>query len=138
MKVTDFLELAERLALIPSEAELRSAVSRAYYGAFHAALLKLEECGVRLPESAEAHKKACYCLEVVTKPAAVALEELRKKRNEADYRLSSAEYRDPTFVSSQVFAARNCVRIIESLDIRQIRDPVRTYARDVLKYLLIE
>jgi uncharacterized protein (UPF0332 family) len=33
----DFIACAERLAQNSAEAELRSAVSRAYYGAFHEA-----------------------------------------------------------------------------------------------------
>jgi hypothetical protein len=138
MKVTDFLELAERLSKTHSEAELRSAVSRAYYGAFHAARLKLEACGVILPESAEAHKKACFCLDVIAHNVSAALDSLRRKRNEADYCLSNIKFRDETFVALQISTARNCVDSIKSLETKVIREPIRAYARDVLKYDLAD
>jgi hypothetical protein len=132
------LELAEKLKTSSAEAELRSAVSRAYYGAFHTARLKIEACGVCLPESAEAHKKACFCLAVVSKPASAMLETLRRKRNEADYRLSDLNYQKTDIVATHVSTARACVQMIESLSVDAIRAPIRAYARDVLKYVLPE
>ena len=51
MEGTDFLQLAIRLSAGVTEAEWRSAVSRAYYGAFHVARQFVESCGVTLPRS---------------------------------------------------------------------------------------
>lgn len=52
----DFLDLAVRLSEGRSEAELRTAVSRAYYAAFHVAKELLEDAGIALPNTAEAHR----------------------------------------------------------------------------------
>jgi hypothetical protein len=59
---TDFLHLAVRLSGGATEAQWRSAVSRAYYGAFHLARDFVESCGVTLPKTAEAHDKLQWCL----------------------------------------------------------------------------
>jgi hypothetical protein len=59
---TDFLHLAVRLSGGATEAEWRSAVSRAYYGAFHLARDFVESCGVTLPKTADAHDKLQWCL----------------------------------------------------------------------------
>ena len=45
----EFIVLAERLAAEAGPAECRSAVSRAYYGAFHAALAGVPPLGGILP-----------------------------------------------------------------------------------------
>jgi hypothetical protein len=44
----DFLNCAERLAKSSDEADLRTAISRAYYGAYHMAVSLLRNQGVRL------------------------------------------------------------------------------------------
>ena len=46
----DFVACAEQFAQGSSEAMFRSAVSRAYYGAFHEAVSLLHDCGVWLPK----------------------------------------------------------------------------------------
>ncbi len=53
----DFIACAERFAQSFVEAELRSAVSPAYYGAFHEALSFLRDSGVRLPKTEQVHVK---------------------------------------------------------------------------------
>lgn len=42
-------------------ADLRSAASRAYYGAFHSARELLESVGIRLPKTEQMHLKVAYC-----------------------------------------------------------------------------
>ena len=54
----DFVACAEQFARGPTEAVLRSTVSRAYYGAFHEALALLHACGVWLPKTEQVHVKA--------------------------------------------------------------------------------
>jgi hypothetical protein len=58
----DFVTCAEQFAGGPTEAIQRSAVSRAYYGAFHEALALLHACGVWLPKTEQVHMKVGYCL----------------------------------------------------------------------------
>ncbi len=86
-----FLTLAAELASGATEAHYRSAVSRAYYGAFHVARRLLEDVGVHLPKGEQVHAKATYCLqdcgEANAGEAADDLETLRNERNRADYDL---------------------------------------------------
>lgn len=49
MNPADFIALAVKLSNSQEEADLRTAVSRAYYGAFHSARQLLEECGIGFP-----------------------------------------------------------------------------------------
>src|SRR5207244_2339025 len=51
----DFLKVAEDLAVGDSEAEWRSAISRAYYGAFHVARTLLLQGGFDAPVGDQAH-----------------------------------------------------------------------------------
>lgn len=52
----DYLALAQRLATEPDDASRRSAVSRAYYAAFHAARLYLATVhGVHTPDRGDVH-----------------------------------------------------------------------------------
>ena len=64
----DFMACAEQFAEGLTEAVLRSAVSRAYYGAFHQALALLHACGVWLPKTEQVHVKVGYCLNKLFRP----------------------------------------------------------------------
>ena len=67
MRPHDFIAAAGKLAAIAQgdEALLRSAVSRAYYGAFHLTLELLSAAGVDLPRNANAHVRCAACSQVV-------------------------------------------------------------------------
>jgi uncharacterized protein (UPF0332 family) len=56
MNGRDFLPLATQLAGGTTEAEWRSAVSRAYYAAFHVARRLLSELGFTVPRADRAHQ----------------------------------------------------------------------------------
>jgi uncharacterized protein (UPF0332 family) len=96
MNGEQFLALAAELISGPTESHYRSAVSRAYYGAFHVARRLLEDVGVHLPKGEQVHAKATYCLqdcgEQVAGEAADDLETLRNERNRADYDLDRIVY----------------------------------------------
>jgi uncharacterized protein (UPF0332 family) len=76
------------------EAALRSAVSRAYYAAFHCARLRAEAEGESIPEKGEAHGTVIRYFRLSSdrdrKDIARALEQLRDDRNEADYQTASS------------------------------------------------
>ena len=55
MNGDDFIQLAGKLATSADPASLRSAVSRAYYGAFHLAGEFLADIGRPVPHHANAH-----------------------------------------------------------------------------------
>jgi uncharacterized protein (UPF0332 family) len=139
MNPDDFLELAQRLAAGPGEAELRSAVSRAYYGLFHAARILVAACEVTTPESAEAHTKVCLCLQNSGHPqlegAGRKLASFRNIRNRADYQLTDRRFNSGAFVTIQMSIARDIAAAIHSAhaDIPSFKTALRIYARDVLK-----
>lgn len=145
MDPLDFIALAIRLSNGQNEAELRSAVSRAYYGAFHLARQYLQDCGVRFPRKethgAEIHQKVRYCLshsaDVDAMFAGDKLESLRGQRNKADYDLDSVEFR---IAGNAVLRIRAAQEIADALRrcraepaFSQSRDKIRAYARDVLR-----
>jgi uncharacterized protein (UPF0332 family) len=91
----DFIALASRLLLSnigDPEARYRSAVSRAYYGAYHLAIEFLSGIGFRVPGNSECHEQAYRALfnsgNADAAEAARLLNDLRAARNEADYKLN--------------------------------------------------
>jgi len=145
MDARDFISLALRLSTSPNEADLRSAISRAYYGAFHAARQFLVDVGLRWPRkesyAAEIHIKVRHCLSQSGDADAVLagdqLWSLRDLRNQADYDLDSTKFKLPARVAAGV---RLAPAIVDSLQrchseplFSQIRGNIRTYARDVLR-----
>src|SRR5205823_8093654 len=58
----DFLAVAIRLAAGAEEGDWRSAVSRAYYAAFHMARSHLTDLGFSVPREERAHKYLSYRL----------------------------------------------------------------------------
>lgn len=91
MDPLDFLTLARRLGEGRPGAECRSAVSRAYYGAFHVADAALRSYAVCLREDGDLHELLSACLSYSDDQelmrAGTALMALRRHRNEADYEL---------------------------------------------------
>jgi uncharacterized protein (UPF0332 family) len=93
MRGREFYELAEHLAQGSRPSELRSAVSRAYYGAFHVAREFVDaECRINLPTDASVHKKLQElfdaCSPHVLNTIGRRLTSLREARNYADYKLT--------------------------------------------------
>lgn len=117
----EFLPCAERLAASSSAADLRSAVSRAYYAAFHAALAFFRSCGIRFSKnSPAAHEKIPDCLDNSNIPDAVAvgrmLRSLRGSRNIADYDLESLVFEKEANVDLRIDAAKDIIKMIDDLD----------------------
>jgi hypothetical protein len=56
MNWRDFLSLATRLAAATTEADWRTAVSRAYYAAFHVARRLLTDLNFTVPRADRAHQ----------------------------------------------------------------------------------
>ena len=89
----DFLILAGKLATNSDEASLRSAVSRAYYGAFHLAIQFLDDIERPVPQNANAHVYVARQLQRSGQPdayrAGSLLGDLHTERIKADYRLNN-------------------------------------------------
>lgn len=149
MDPVDFISVAMRLANRKNEADNRTAVGRAYYGAFHVALRFLIDCGVHFPRremhAADIHRKVQYCLSESMNRDAMRVSDhlrgLREKRNEADYDLQSAAFRTPAVALKSLRVATEIVDGIrrcqnEPAAFLELRAKVREYARDVLRLTL--
>ena len=88
----DFLTLAELWVKGTSEAEWRSAISRAYYAAFHAVRQFLEDLGFVVPRGEQAHGnlwlRLSNCGDHQLQIAGSRLSVLRGQRNRSDYELN--------------------------------------------------
>src|SRR5260370_19526286 len=87
----DFFTLASVLAKGSTEAEWRSAVSRAYYAGFHIARNLLLACGFSVPRGEHAHAhlwlRLSNCKNADVENAGADLKSVRSGRNWADYDL---------------------------------------------------
>src|SRR5687767_792931 len=94
MDPRDFLDVAFDLAGEFREADWRSAVSRAYYAAFHVASDFMRQCGFNVPQGEQAHGHAWLRLansqDASLAQAGQDLHHLRGRRNRADYDLGTA------------------------------------------------
>jgi len=139
MNPDDFLALAAKLFAAGGEAELRTAVSRAYYGAFHQAHLLVSACGVVLSRDASAHKHVAYCLQHSDDADLIAagrkLDSLRAERNAADYRLDDRGFRDRNFVQLCLARAEQISHAISKSrrQLNPIRAAIRQHAKQILK-----
>lgn len=94
MDPREFHTQAVNLLRAGRPADCRSAISRAYYAAFHVAAKILRSNGFAILDNHHAHEQVTRHLLGSGDPAVVAvgsqLTELRGARNKADYRLSLA------------------------------------------------
>jgi uncharacterized protein (UPF0332 family) len=138
MNWREFLVLANRLAASTTEAEARSAVSRAYYTVFHIARQLFLDLHFVVPRADRAHQYLVFRLSNCGVPLVEQrghdLETLRRLRNRADYD------EVPVLPLSQAAAAVQLASdIIQVLDTArqeprrtQMKDAMIAYERDVL------
>ncbi len=134
----DFLTLAETWITGATEAEWRSAVSRAYYGAFHEARRLFRDLGFRVPRSDQAHAylwlrlSNCGAAPVIL--AGSDLNTLRGERNRADYDVDQTI--DHGHALLQVQAGRRIIQTLDAAALEPTRslisDAIKVYERDVL------
>ena len=135
----DFLTLARQLAGGSTEAECRSAISRAYYGAFHVARQLMTELRFAVARADRAHtylsRRLLAAGDPQVKQAGSDLNALRGDRNEADYDLHR-----PVTQAMASLQVRTAEQIIQFLDAAhgeptrtQITDRMKNYERDVLQ-----
>ena len=139
MNPHDILDVADALATGATEAEWRSAASRAYYAAFHVARLLMRHCGFGVPHGDQAHGylwlRLANCGHVDVQLAGDRLNELRRARNWADYDLDV--FFDHTVALRRVQVATDVIQLLESVPTvptvqTAITDAMRVYERDVL------
>ena len=135
----DFLAVAKQLAAGGTEAEWRSAISRAYYAAFHVARELLEDLRFTVPHADRAHaylsRRLANCGQARIQQGGAGLNTLRGVRNQADYDLHR-----PVTVQLAALHVRVAEQNIQSLQVAlqepmrsQVTMAMRIYERDVLK-----
>ncbi len=110
----EFLNLAESLLAVDTEAAYRSAISRAYYSVFNVALERAHENKCRFDSELETgiHKK-CWALyskgpDLTCVQLGIDGDRLRESRVRADYK--SGEYRRLSEDARQVIAKARLLR----------------------------
>ena len=111
----EYLNLANELAKRPDEASKRSAVSRAYYSAFHFARAWLENRSVPVPRDGTAHQIVWEEFERIgdetssQNPRHVGQQgrRLRDERNRADYKANVPNF--VNYVSPALVKARQII-----------------------------
>jgi uncharacterized protein (UPF0332 family) len=140
MNAREFLELAEELLAGPSEVYWRTAVSRAYFFAFHVARSLMEKAGFEVPESDAAHAYLSMRLSNAKHPeiqeAGRGLEDSRRARNRADYRIELPF--DEAKANADVLRASAVAGLLEEAAalptvVERITEVMRIYERDVLR-----
>jgi uncharacterized protein (UPF0332 family) len=135
----DFLRLAETWIQGSTESEWRSAVSRAYYAAFHKGRLLLSDLGFQPPRGDQAHAfvwlRVSNCGDPTIQGAGSGLNALRRYRNLADYALEQDLLQSNARV--HVRTARLIVQTLESAANEptrtQVTDAIKIYERNVLR-----
>jgi uncharacterized protein (UPF0332 family) len=127
----DFIALAGRLAvsLGAEEANYRTSISRAYYGAFHAARNFLLELGFEPLHNANVHAFVRNYLYESGQPdarvAARDLANLQSARNKADYDLDDAATGAREFAMRCVEQAHRVVTALDACRSDAAREPMR-------------
>src|SRR5438876_993524 len=140
MNPRDLLELADELCGGMREVDWRAAVSRAYFGAFHVAREFLHGLGFAVPQADQAHAylwlRLSNCAHPDLKAAGQRLNELRSKRNWADYALD--QQFPHTLAFYQVQAATDIIQLLDHAAtlppvLSAISAAIQAYERDVLR-----
>jgi uncharacterized protein (UPF0332 family) len=133
MEGKEFFALAQKLAQMRTEPALRSAVSRAYYGAYHCCIQLLREFGFQFSKDASAHEKvaAYFNNAAINEIQATAdtLTHLRRRRNSADYDIASKEFQNHVDCQLELARAQSIILEIEKYH----QEPFRTQLRNGLR-----
>jgi len=127
-----FLEIAQQLVQKRTEPALRSAISRAYYAAYNCCIQLLGELGFRFGQHAPAHEKVYQYLRnagiIEIQDAADILNRLRRRRNSADYDMTSIEFQNHIVCQLDLAKAQAIILQIEKYS----HEPFRTQLRNGL------
>jgi len=127
----EFLAVAGKLAASPhaDEATYRTAVSRAYYGAFHVAREFLVELGFAPIGNANVHAFVRHYLHGSGHPegclAATQLSRLQTARNSADYDLTDTAIGARAFAMVCVEQSHRIVAALENCRTAEARETIR-------------
>jgi uncharacterized protein (UPF0332 family) len=137
----EFLTLAETWVPGQSEGEWRSAISRAYFAAFHVATDLLTGIGFQVPYGPQAHAflwlRLSNCGDPVTCNTGSDLNSLQRWRNKADYDFSHS-LTQPT-AQAWVRTAHQVIERLRQANVDPVRSQItaaiRDYERNVLRHV---
>ena len=135
MDPKDFLRVANDLAQSDEAAELRSAVSRAYYAAFHVARKLLVDMGFEISKGPAAHGDVYKYLGNAGNPtvehAGSNIGDLKGWRNQADYELDLDEHENSGSVQNIVLITEQIIEDLEQCcngsNRNQIKEAISSY-----------
>ena len=137
MEGKEFLIVAQKLAQMRTEAALRSAYSRAYYGIFNTGVKLLSDLGFISPTDASSHeslyRRLSNCGISDLEALARRLKSLRLKRNSADYDMKNRGFQSHTECALDLARASLVIAQLESCyqqPLRnQLKDGIQDYER---------
>jgi len=136
----EFLDIAHRLLKIPTEAAYRSVINRAYYAVFLTGNEFLAELGFKASDGPQTHgqflRRINNCGVPELQEIYEGLQNLYRRRRQADYNLSSPIFKAQPAVALDVASAAQMIATIQSCqksqNLRiQIRDGIREYERKI-------
>lgn len=133
------IRLADSMVAGPSEAHWHSAVSRAYYAAFHVSRDLFVDCGFTVPRGDQAHtylwRRLSNAGHSDVRDSGNNLQTVRRQRNRADYDLDRPF--EKSAASGQIGVCKEIIRRLEAAAKEpiksQITEAMKDYERDVLK-----
>lgn len=134
----EFLRLAEQYVQGQTEADWRSAVSRAYYAAFHMAREFMSDLGFTTPRADPAHaflwRRLGNCGQVPLALAGSRLNQLRGERNRADYDLNvDFAWKDAQAAVKSAALIITALRTLSAEDRQLATEAMKAYERDILR-----
>jgi uncharacterized protein (UPF0332 family) len=130
VNATGFLDFAAKVAAAYSDpAGCRSAISRAYYGAFHVARAFLDGLGVRPPRSANAHifvqQRLANCGNSDAVEAGWLLADLYADPLNADYDLSKTAVESIAYARARVVIATRIQTALQNCESKEVREEIK-------------
>lgn len=130
MNAADYIQFAGKLAATYSEAaSCRSAISRAYYGAFHVAKTFLGQVDSRPPKNASTHvfiyQRLSNCGQSEAALAGLLLADLYADRLDADYDLGKKQVESVNYARTAVVTAQRIQSLLEACDNAENREQIK-------------
>lgn len=127
MNPLDFLQIAERFKDSVSQCEVRTSIGRAYYAVYNHVIDTLRGLGLEFREDGKLHMELVRALKATNddsiKSVGELLEELRSRRNHADYRMDRLFVsRDAQFSVIQAHEIKQIVEALSEAQQRELRD----------------
>ncbi len=129
----NFINTAQKLLQIRDEPALRSAVSRAYYAAYHCCTALARQLGFQFDKDSPSHERIyqylrnCGISEIEN--TAEDLRRLRRRLNGADYDMAITEFQNHVACQWDVVNAQSIISLVEKYN----QEPLRTQLRNGLR-----